>query len=197
MLLATVALFIATKERWNWLKIVRRLALAVIVIALAAGASIILVRYLSGRPHRYDRLNDIELHASRSEVRFLKGEPVAIYDSNRVWEYTFASGLGHYKVGFAGDQVQFVFYDGPNDWPPMTRKEHGVAWDVNELVELLGRPSAITNSDDGLARIYCYDRYNLFFAFREGTAYWEGIFDPTKGCLVFRRAQTTDSTHSR
>jgi hypothetical protein len=94
VLLATVALFIATKERWNWLKILRRLALAVIVIVLAAGATITLVRYLSDRPRRYDRLNGIELRASRSEVRFLKGEPVAISDSNRVWAYMFAPGLG-------------------------------------------------------------------------------------------------------
>jgi len=73
--LGAVALFIATKDRWNWKKILLW-PLGVIVGLLVVGwAAAYVYDQYEARPKKVDELWGIKLGASVADVKFSKGEP--------------------------------------------------------------------------------------------------------------------------
>lgn len=71
VVLAIAAIFIATKDRWNWKKLT--------LWSVGAGCLIALVAYaytsIQQRPKKETSFGDIPLGATKADVKFLKGEP--------------------------------------------------------------------------------------------------------------------------
>ena len=75
LLLSFVALYIATRDRWNWRKIGFRLFGGVIGILVIGGGAVYLYYIYEELPRKETSFWGIQLGISKSDVRFLKGNP--------------------------------------------------------------------------------------------------------------------------
>ena len=75
VLLALAALFITTKDRWNWPKIVLYSTFCVVLLAVVVAGSVYTYWVISNRPRVTTEFWEISLGSTRNDVKFLKGEP--------------------------------------------------------------------------------------------------------------------------
>lgn len=101
--LGTVALYIATMDRWNWKKILIRPLLGVLLLLVLGGVGLLLWMYWpqaekttqTFRPEELRSLNlagdivtEVPLGSSKADVRFLKGEPIETSKMPDWWRYS-------------------------------------------------------------------------------------------------------------
>ena len=77
VVLAMAGIFIATKDRWNWKKIILRSTTAIILSALVWYAYSTIHETIRQRPKKETKFWDIPLGSTKADVRFLKGQPYA------------------------------------------------------------------------------------------------------------------------
>src|SRR5215471_21450216 len=94
LVLAFVALFIATKDRWSWKKIILWPFAGLILIASGSWV----YSTIEARPKIQTSFWDIPLGATEGDVKFLKGAPDAMSKTKDkdTWEYVFKSGSGYF-----------------------------------------------------------------------------------------------------
>jgi hypothetical protein len=177
-LLALVAVYITTRDRWNWSKII----LWPSGILLAVAASLYVYSLIPERPKIQKSFWDIPLDASESDVLFIKGNPTrkqgddwlyAFLDNeNRNWKYI-------YRVYFKAGKVWSVSYFSADsvDWREEIQGIR-VGYGENSVREKFGAPSPSVASDDGLRRIYHYRDYNLIFELAQNKVTSLGIYNP-------------------
>lgn len=104
----TIALFIATKDRWNWKKIILSL-LAILVVTLGLFYAYFLYQDM---PKIENSFWEIPLNATKADVKFMKGKPSETKDD--VWRYIKKDTHGNwetiYIVQFDEDKVWSVSY---------------------------------------------------------------------------------------
>jgi hypothetical protein len=141
LLLSFVALYIATRDRWNWRKIGFRLFGGFIGILVIGGGAVYLYGIYEEPPRKETSFWDIQLGISKSDVRFLKGnpseakirdlsnlsddellelweaDPLVLPGSHEdVWSFYLnekSEPEGVYVVSFKGGKVDAVQYIGP------------------------------------------------------------------------------------
>lgn len=192
LLLGTVILFVVTKDRWNWKKIVKwvLVATAIAVVSLIAWY---------GRVLRHERENlkpkpvtvfwGIPLNASKEDVKFLKGVPndtsVAKSEKNAFnWFYEKEDNDAYHIVVFRHDTLRAVIFVCTQDcWDEPTINGIGIGSPYTKVIELLGDPSSIDHAEDGLTRVFCYADFNSFFYLQKGNVVGYGMYHQAMGSV--------------
>lgn len=183
--LGTVALFIATKDRWNWKKILLWPFGTLVVIAIIGASIAYLYQWHEDRPRKLTELWGVAINDTYGDVKFKKGEPTQSVDGD-IWVYKAYQTLdGNYVVYFKNDRVRSIIYFGPMYNGPLIP---GVGhYDtLQELEARLGPPSYVSRSKDELSRAYSYEKFNIVIHFEEGKMSALGIYEPSMGPFRFK-----------
>ena len=181
--LGTVALFIFTKDRWNWKKIV---SFPIIFFVVCVFVYFSYEKYES-RPKKLDVMWGVSLGSTDSDVKFIKGNPSVIEDS--YWVY-FLDNDPHtvgYIVHFKDNRVRAVEFVGERFSIPTVNGINGYK-ELDEAEQILGAPTNISRSKDDLSRIYSFEQLGMYFKAEKGSIHSLGIYDPTKwdnGVIVY------------
>lgn len=183
--LGTVALYIATKDRWNWKKLLLWPFGIIIGLAVIGGSISYIYQQYENRPKKLTELWGISLTDTAADVKFKKGEPTKRLD-NDLWVYRpYQTMEGDYVVYFMNDRVRSVIYFGPMYNGPNVQ---GVGhYDSLPALETkLGSPSYVSRAKDELRRAYSFEKFNIVVQFAEGKASALGIYDPAAGPFKFK-----------
>jgi hypothetical protein len=191
LMLSVVILFVVTKDRWNWKRIVRWAFVLPLGLAVIAAAGVYMYLHLQDQPKVQDDFFGIQLQATVADVKFTKGEPSAKDGEDR-WIYNvgFSSDDekdAQYLVQFKNGRVRFVIYSAE---PSIIVNPYLLGFTIGshyqEVQKKLGAPSHTATSADDLDRMLSYDRFNSFFSFRQSKLAAYGVFDPQEGPMRFR-----------
>lgn len=195
ILLGIIALFIATKDRWNWKKIFLWPFAVLFTLAVVIGAGVWVYSLISERPHVQTAFWEIPLEATKSDVKFLKGEPTKL-DGENVWVYVTKKGYSnedfYHVIYFNGDKLRASLYTGPYlGSPGIQGLDIGATQEA--ILKKFGTPSTISVSEDDLEKIFSFREYNVFFSVRENKAYALGMFNPQFEPMKFKKGKITEA----
>lgn len=178
-----VVLYIGTKDRWDWQKIVlwSLFALGLLVIGISIAT---LKKQYDERPKKLTEFWGVSLNESAGDVKFKKGEPTRRIN-NDLWIYKpYETIAGEYAVYFNNNRVRSIMYFGPKSNSPYL---HGLEDNDSpqELDAKFGPPSYVSRSKDELRRSYSYEKFNVVVNFEEGMMSALGIYDPTTSAFKF------------
>ncbi len=189
LFLGLIALFIFTKDRWRWKRIVLKSVVAVVgLFGVAAGGTYGYYAYQDrSRPHT--ELWDLKIGMSRADVLFAKGEPTDRGDE-KMWQYDLSPPRGgeavdSYAVQFKNDRVRYVLFSGQPIYSPKISGINGYST-IKDIEEKFGKPSSMYESKDKLDRIYNFKDHNLAFLMSKGKVSAFGIADLTTDDLKFK-----------
>jgi len=123
--LGIIVLFIATKDRWNWRKIVllpiKSAVWAILVLSILGGIGLYVNEVLLNRPKLQTSFWGISLDSTEADVKFTKGTPTDSSgdDNRKVWHYKqmYSSNKeANVFVRFEGGKVRLVFLYGTGDY---------------------------------------------------------------------------------
>lgn len=178
--LGTIALFIATKDRWPWKKIVLWPTLSALALVVVGGASWYLYEEYQSRPVRQTELWDISLGSSQADVTFAKGKPFKTDDE--VWVYEPVEEQ-FYAIGFREGKVRYIVFHGePYSMPKVAgANPYGTPEDLEER---FGTPFVSRHKDE-TRRMFSYEKYNFFASFKAGGMASIGIYDAQTGPMKY------------
>lgn len=178
-IIGVVALYVATRDEVDWAHLTKRLAFG---LALTVGGVVALIYWSSLPPTSpVSELWDIPLGASKSDVRFLKGEPAEIVEPS-TWVYTpYRSREYHLVFGEQDEVVRILVVSGPGfgSGAPLFGVRTGFGSD--RLVERLGEPSRVLPLSNDLRRAYLYTHLNALFILEQSEVVSYGIYDVDGG----------------
>lgn len=176
LLLSATWLYIATRDRWRWKRIMTALVGGTFGIAASVALGIWGYTEWEDRPYPMNELNGIRLGMTEQDVRFYKGAPSS--SSKDEWTYEVRDFKGDpelsYVVILDGGKVQSVWATG----------EHGKVPGVfglpsymrtADVIQKLGEPDSTSGSKDGAVRMLYYARFNLTFGFAADRLHAIGI----------------------
>lgn len=181
--LGTVALYITTKDRWNWKKIIFWPVVALASVALVAGISTYLYEQYQNRPVLQESLWGVTLRSSPADVAFAKGKPAKI-DEENAWVYPDTGENYSYYIRFKNNKVRAVIYLGSRLYAPTIAGVSAYS-SVNELEDKLGPASFVSRSKDELLRWYSFEKFNVIALYGQGEIVAYGIYDATTGPIRF------------
>jgi hypothetical protein len=183
LLLGTVFLFIATKDRWNWKKIILwMLSIMVVLFAIGVGVTYL---YLSLRdePKVQDSFWDITLKMSKADIKLLKGEPDKVVgETDQRWSYYIKDDLNKvtssYDIQFKGDIIQFVVYVNINAIFSPYLQGITVNSTLNDINSRFGGECRFEAPHNMLGRIIICKKYHVVFVLEKDSVKMLGIFNP-------------------
>jgi len=153
------------------------------------GAGVYVYQYISNRPKPQTSFWDISLDSTKSDIKFLKGEPEKD-SADDDWYYVKGETY-LFRITFRDNKVRFIAYDGDNlHSPSLQGIDIGTKHDG--IVNKFGQPSYVSISEDELMRILSYDRYNVFFVLKENAVCNYGIYTNTFGPVKFSKEKKPD-----
>ena len=108
VIVSIVQLYLATKDRWNWRKLPRLLIRTFVGLLLLTVLLVVTLRvatWFSQRPKSVSGLWGINLAATKTDVRFLKGEPQWYSPDDRRWAYSTDSSIFVFRFDSRGFAV--------------------------------------------------------------------------------------------
>ena len=187
--LGIIILFISTKDRWNWKKIILWPVLVLIGLSILLGVGYYIYQSISNRPEPQTSFWGISLDSTRGDIKFLKGEPDKDSDDEN-WVYV-KEGKSLFHIKFKDNKVRYIAYDGDFLHGPSIQGVN-IGSKHDEVVKKFGKPSYVSISEDELVRILSYDRYHVFFLLKENTVCNYGIYNSTFGKVKFEKEKKTD-----
>ena len=190
LVLGLVILYVATKDRWKWRRLVKWVVGIPVLLAVLGGVGIWGYTAYQDRPIAQDEFYGLKIGTPRADVRFAKGEPVSKDGSDR-WTYNAGSGsagaeAAAYLVKFNEDKVRYILYTAgaAQIYHPDL---HGFKLDskYDAVLTKLGQPSNVAISKDGLERILSFENYQTFFIFRKGEVIAYGVYNTALGPMEF------------
>lgn len=181
LFLGTVTLYIATKDRCNWKKII--LLPVAGLILLACGLWI--YNTIEQRPKVATSLWDIPLGATEGDVKFLKGAPKSVSKDKGEdkWEYlTEDSTLKQwdfiYRIGFNSGKVWLIeYFASPNRTYGPGIQGIDIGDPLVKITQKFGPASQVSASADQVSRVFSFARYQVVFELKENRVIGYGIFD--------------------
>lgn len=172
--LGWVALFIGTKDRWNW----KKLTLWPVGIIAALCVALWAYSLIEDRPKVEHAFWDIPLNASKSDVKFIKGEASEREDD--MWRYITKDQSGNwstaYYVHFEEDKVWAIsFYaNGFSRWETNIQGIR-IGDKIDVVRRKFGEPSHVSASNNELKRLHTYNLYNVVFELEKNEVVGLGI----------------------
>lgn len=189
--LGLVALFIATRGQWKWEKIVTwplkkiviRVAIVITSLMLLAGIGFF-GRYvylkIAERPKVQKSFWGLTLDSTKEDIKFLKGTPYKV-EKNR-WQYVVEDPFAIIDIIFVYNKIWLLGGEGTGLSIQNIRRRDS----YDEVIKRFGKPSCISYSKDGLARIVSFKKYNVFFELQAGSVIKMGIYNPSFGDIRFK-----------
>lgn len=189
VVLGIVILFISTKGRWKWKKIILWPVLVLVGLSILLGAGYYIYTLVSNRPKLQTSFWGISLNSTRGDIKFLKGDPLR-QPGDEYWFYIQGQD-SLISIKFENDKIHYICYTGTNLYgPPLKGVNIGTSYD--EIVKRFGPPSYVSISEDELERALSYDKYNLTFRFKENKVCYYGIYNNTLGPVRFKKEKKVD-----
>lgn len=193
IVLALVGLYATTKDRWKWKRIAKWGVGIPAALLVLGGLGTWAVNTYGERAQPKHVFGGVTLASSEGDVRFAKGEPSKVVEPG-LWVYYAGSGSAKtesagYVVRFKDGKVRYVSYLASSDQivtPDLQGFTMGAAY--ARVLDKLGPPDHVATSDDGLQRIVSYDKLNTFYTFEKAEVRELGIYDPSTGPLLFKKA---------
>ena len=193
LFLGFVALFIATRNQWNWMKIIKKVFYSVCVLTLIIGVIAGGVYFWNTWPKKEHSYIGINLGDTKQDVLFKYGNPNK-YSTDNDWFYELnreefsdnrVSSLG-FGVNFEKDKVRFISFNGTSKY----KLEYGLQGiyledSIDKITKVFGNKYELNSTKDGKNRIYIYPKYNLFFVLHTNEIYEMGVFDSKTGPVKF------------
>src|SRR3989338_323971 len=164
----TVALFIATKDRWNWKRIFLWPLAALILIA----AGLWIYNTIEQRPKVQTTFWDIRIGATEGDVKFLKGSPsdgpinkdrdewVYVFEGSTLRERTTKEWDSIYRIRFKTGKVYLVEYrTSPNRTYGPGIQGIDIGDSLETITQKFGPPSHVSVSKDELSRVFSFNKY--------------------------------------
>lgn len=176
IVISLTALFIATKDRWNWKKIL----LWPLGVCVAGGLAMWgYFEYQKRFPEKpeptiHNSFWDIPLGATPDDVFFLKGKPAE--EKTYGWIYD-----EYYVVSFSQNQVRQIIYYGDSPIPRIEGFGGGIhiADSTADVLAAFGEPALVSKRNEGAQRNYCYPAYQVLFYLVKDRVTALGIYDRT------------------
>lgn len=208
LFLGLIILFIATKDRWNWKKIIFRPSILILSLSLLATIGIISYIKISNLPKEISTFWGISLGSTKEDVKLVKGEPSKQLSWPGYWLYVFEDKIDKrdnylYRIDFKDDKVVSVLYmhygyyfsDSDSCWSfwwittPRSLQGIQIGDNLEKITKKFGKPSHISVSGNKLERIYSFSKYKLFFELKKNYVYAFGIYDPQFGPQEFKETK--------
>ncbi len=193
LVLSLTALFIATKDRWNWKKILKNILLwpTVILLGIAAlaGGGTYVISLIPTKPKVEENFWGITLNTSKADLKFMKGEPTT-KTKDGGWTYTkkkYENDWSAYRISFRDDKIRYILFAGSSWLDSPDLQEIQLNDSSQEVQSKFGEPTHTVISEDQLRRIYCYENYHVFFILEHDQVQAYGIFNPAFGPLQFSK----------
>jgi len=193
--LGLIALFIATRKEWgwkkiiswNWKKIISRTAIVFAVIAslmLLAAIVVYVDSKIAEKPKVQKSFWGLTLDSTKEDIKFLKGAPTKEEKDNWHYESTYKEGKYYYynynyDIIFRDNKIRVIVTSDVDKQGGIQGINYGDSYE--KVIEKFGNPSNISRSHDDLARVFSYEKYNVFFAFEKGRVILFGIYNPVFG----------------
>jgi hypothetical protein len=189
--LGLVALVIAKRGQWNWKKIITwpwkkiaiRVAIVITSLILLAGIGFF-GRYvylkIAERPKVQKSFWGLTLDSTKEDIKFLKGTPYKV-EKNR-WQYVVEDPFAIIDIIFVYNKIWLLGGEGKGLSIQNVRRRDS----YDEVIKSFGKPSYISYSKDGVARIVSFKKYNVFFELHEGSVIKMGIYNPSFGDIRFK-----------
>jgi hypothetical protein len=156
MVVAAVALYLGTKDRWRWKRIVLWTVGGLLGLAAVAGAGVYGYTMWEERPQVITEYWGIKLGTTPSDVLFLKGQPTE--RSSEYWVYKTENVA--VTVAFKDKKVVRVIALGNRPYLPKIGSI-STYLTMEDLTSRLGEPDAVSINATGENRILNYLKYNL------------------------------------
>jgi len=186
ILLGIVMLYLRSKERWEWDKIIILFTAAIVSISILGGIGIFVYIKKSDKPEIQTSFWDITLSSSKSSIKFIKGPPNKI-EPGDIWVYIseiFGAPEAYY-LRFNEDELRLVGYLGGDlsGGPSIHGIKKGSSLD--DIILFFGKPSQLSESIDNLIKLYSYENYNVFFMIEDNRVSTYGVYNPKYGPMEF------------
>lgn len=196
LILGTVGLYAATKDRWNWKRIAKWVVGVPVVLIVLASLGLWGYSEYNDRPTAQTTLGGVALGSTVADVKLAKGNPNKVLEDGR-WIYygskTDGVETAGYVVRFKNGNVRYVLYASTpshigSDW--LQGFTRGTSYDV--VITKLGPPGHESISDDGLERMISYPKYNTFYSFAQAQVVDFGVYDPATGPMEYTKKQSPE-----
>jgi len=195
VLIGVVALYLETRDQWDWAKLMRRLLLGLTLLVGGVGGGI----YWSSLPPTspVSEFWGISLGASKSDVLFLKGEPSEIVAPG-TWVYApYRSRHYHLVFGDTDEVVRIQVVAGPGFGGGDSLFGIRTGFGTQRLVHQLGEPSRVLRLSNDLRRAYLYNHLNAVFVLEQSAVVSYGIYDGEAGDPYAEGGGEVGATSSR
>ena len=189
--LGIIFLFIATKDRWRWKKIIILPLCIVFVLGSIAGAGFYIYNLYEKKPKTYHAYQDIPLNASESDLIFLKGQnsykKYTKDKSTQVIAYT--SEDKNIFIRIKDDKVWRISCHSETSYDCSALNKTSLFDLAGDVKEKLGEPDHVHTSDDDTNRMWVFEKYNIYMMLSKGKVDSIGIFEPKLGIPEFNDVQ--------
>lgn len=188
VVLSITALFIATKDRWSWKKIILWPLAVILVLGLGFWGWITVSSFKSTRPTVHNTYWGVQLGDRQEDVLFKKGAPDK--KGEGYWWYGSDNSEYRYQVVFGDDgAVDLIAYWGTT-YMAEELDGRGRYDSLETLKETFGEPTGVATSQEGARRTFCFNDYHVFFSLTENKVDGYGIYQPAQtklGCAKFEK----------
>ena len=176
-----VLLFISTKDRWKWKKILFFFIGIPLVLCVLIGGGYWAYITIANRPHLEHTFWDIPISASKSDVKFLKGEPPSIAGD----QWTYHAGDDYYGIRFRENKIESITFYSCEELRDSRIYPYiqGILYGQNyeEVIQTFGSPSDVSTSKDDLTRVLSFKKYGVFCQLTKNKVVAYGIYNPRFG----------------
>lgn len=182
LIIGSVTLFIATRNSWNWKNILKFLALGVIVFIVLIIIAFKFYTYFSSKPEETNKFWGIPLHSNKSDIKFLKGNPIKENNGpiESVWDYQDGVKGDYYSVDFHGDTLRFVMVQkGQEDYQSL----QGITFysTFQNILDKFGKHPLVFKTKNDLGRMILFKKYHVFFYLEKDHVQVYGMYNPKFG----------------
>jgi len=201
LILLGIALFlIKSTERWKRNKRIFVVAAVIAGVFIFGGMGIFIYNRMPVKPVVQTSFWDINFALGKQSILFIKCQPKEVTaEGFWIYESKILGDSEFYYLKFSEDNLWFVGYLGNNSsaGPGIQGIKKGSSLD--EVTTLFGKPTHISESNDGFTTLYSYEQYNVFFIIDNETVSAYGMYDPQYGPVVdeVRPAQPVEPADGR
>lgn len=183
LVLALVVLYLKTRDRWNWRKIVVRSTLLVFGLAACIWLGLWGTSWHQNRVIAVTEFLGVKLTDTTTDIKFKKGKPK--YEGNDgFWAFVGPDNDYESIVLIRDKKLRAIQYVGKCTYCHNVFGL-GISTSYDQVLEKLGQPTHVASSEDSLRRIASFDQWNLFFQLEEGKVVSLGMYDRTFGPMKF------------
>ena len=173
LLLGLIQLFLQTRDRWRWRRILTVVAAITVLVPLGAFGIWWTSDFVSNRPKKVVNFLDVEMGMPKNDVTFLLGKPDEITKSKN-WIYNKKEDRPLVVISFTADRVDRIATVGEGDAVLANIRMND---DYQTVIERLGKPEVVGRSKDNLSRTLHYPTLGVVIGVSGGKVEYLAAYD--------------------